>query len=86
MAQPARSRPLPGSGNERKDSTEWLHDLTPTLSDEAMFDEEGHVQPLQVWPTESEGQKPRHGLRLVKDDESPADEAREKRTQKADRL
>ncbi|NNE70306.1 MAG: hypothetical protein HKN29_08070 [Rhodothermales bacterium] len=70
MAQTARTKPLPSTGNDRRDTTEWMHDLTPTLSDEAMFDEEGHVQPLQVWPTEGEKRAPAPTLKLVRKEEA----------------
>ena len=71
MAETARTKPLPGSGSRGNDSGDWIHNLTPTLSDEAMFDEEGRIQPLQVWPTESEKPGRRADLRLVK---GPADD------------
>lgn len=66
MAQTARKKPLPSTGDDRKGTTEWMHDLTPTLSDEAMFDKDGHIQPLQVWPTDSEARAPKSTLKLVR--------------------
>jgi hypothetical protein len=74
MAQPARISPLPGTGDDSQDPSEWIHDLTPTLSDEAMFDQEGHIQPLQVWPTEPVADKPASpSLRLLRKDKKEAD-------------
>ncbi len=43
-----------------------MHDLTPTLSDQAMFDDAGRVQPLRVWPNESEQESSRAKLTLVR--------------------
>ncbi len=68
MAQTARIKPLPSTGDDRKDTTEWMHDLTPTLSDGTMFDEERHVPPLQVWPTDGEKKEPKSPLKLVRKD------------------
>jgi hypothetical protein len=73
MAQTVRIKPLPGTGNEGRDSPDWMHELTPTLSDEAMFDDAGHVQPLQVWPNETEREPSHPKLRLVRKDDSPED-------------
>ncbi|MFT5515140.1 MAG: hypothetical protein ACI80V_001262 [Rhodothermales bacterium] len=74
MAQPARISPQPGTGDERQDPSEWIHDLTPTLSDEEMFDDEGRIQPLQVWPTEPvHDKKASPSLRLLRKDETEVD-------------
>ncbi|MBO6575822.1 MAG: hypothetical protein JJ896_12530 [Rhodothermales bacterium] len=68
MANPARIHPLPGTGDSGQDKGEWMHDLTPTLSDEAMFNQDG-IEPLQVWSAEQDKKRPTSGLRLVDKDE-----------------
>lgn len=65
MAQSARSHGIADAGHSRSGEGAWLHDLTPTLSDGALFDADGIVRPLATLPVLPRPRRAYAPLRLV---------------------